>query len=294
MGKKIDGKQIALQIRKEVQQKNEAFVAKYEMQPCLAVILVGNHPASLSYVQSKVKACKEVGMESRLIQLDAEVSEADLLKEIEKLNQDAYVDGILVQLPLPQHIHEDTVVYAIDPNKDVDGFHPINIGKMMLGVDTFYPCTPHGVIKMLEAISYDLCGKNVVVIGRSMIVGKPMAQLCLEQNATVTACHSKTKDLTFYTKHADVIIVAVGKPLFLTEDQVSPGAVVIDVGINRNAKGKLVGDVDTESVLKVADYVTPVPGGVGPMTITMLLWNTIIAAERRVLAGTKNNHCFLG
>ena len=147
---------------------------------------------------------------------------------------------------------------------------------------------------MLEAISYDLCGKNVVVIGRSMIVGKPMAQLCLEQNATVTVCHSKTKDLTFYTKHADVIIVAVGKPLFLTEDQVSPGAVVIDVGINRNAKGKLVGDVDTESVLKVADYVTPVPGGVGPMTITMLLWNTIIAAERRVLAGTKNNHCFLG
>ena len=192
MGKKIDGKQIALQIRKEVQQKNEAFVAKYEMQPCLAVILVGNHPASLSYVQSKVKACKEVGMESRLIQLDAEVSEADLLKEIEKLNQDAYVDGILVQLPLPQHIHEDTVVYAIDPNKDVDGFHPINIGKMMLGVDTFYPCTPHGVIKMLEAISYDLCGKNVVVIGRSMIVGQPMAQLCLEQNATVTVCHSKT------------------------------------------------------------------------------------------------------
>ena len=193
----------------------------------------------------------------------------------------------MVQLPLPKHIAEDKVVNAIDPKKDVDGFHPVSIGKMMLGEETFYPCTPYGVIKMLESIQYDLSGKNVVVIGRSMIVGKPMAQLCLERNATVTICHSKTKDLNFYTKNADVIIVAVGKPNFLKGDQISKGSIVIDVGINRNAEGKLVGDVDTESVKAIADYVTPVPGGVGPMTITMLLWNTAIAAERRVQLGEK-------
>lgn len=287
MGNLIDGKKIALQIREEVTKKNEAFVAKYGVKPCLVVILIGNHPASLSYVKSKVKGCEQVGMESRLIQLEETITEEALLVEIEKLNQDAQVDGILVQLPLPKHIAEDKVVNAIDPKKDVDGFHPISIGKMMLGEETFYPCTPYGVLKMLDSIDYDLTGKNVVVIGRSMIVGKPMAQLCLERNATVTICHSKTKDLNFYTQNADVVIVAVGKPLFLTGDQISPGAIVIDVGINRNAEGKLVGDVDTDSVRAVADYVTPVPGGVGPMTITMLLWNTAIAAERRVQLGEK-------
>ena len=287
MGKLIDGKQIALQIRAEVTKKNVVFVEKYGVKPCLVVILIGNHPASLSYVKSKVKGCQEVGMESRLIQLEETITEEALLDEIEKLNQDAQVDGILVQLPLPKHIAEDKVVNAIDPKKDVDGFHPVSIGKMMLGEETFYPCTPYGVIKMLESIQYDLSGKNVVVIGRSMIVGKPMAQLCLERNATVTICHSKTKDLNFYTKNADVIIVAVGKPNFLKGDQISKGSIVIDVGINRNAEGKLVGDVDTESVKAIADYVTPVPGGVGPMTITMLLWNTAIAAERRVQLGEK-------
>ena len=282
MGKKIDGKQIALQIRKEVQQKNEAFVAKYEMQPCLAVILVGNHPASLSYVQSKVKACKEVGMESRLIQLDAEVSEADLLKEIEKLNQDAYVDGILVQLPLPQHIHEDTVVYAIDPNKDVDGFQPVNLGKLLLQQKSFQPCTAKSVMRILKEIGMeDLSGKHAVVIGRSNIVGKPVAQLLLKQHATVTICHSKTADLKKFTKQADLLVVAIGRARMIDASYVKAGAVVIDVGVNRDENGKLCGDVDFASVEPLASYLTPVPKGVGPMTSVMLLENTLEAYEER-------------
>jgi len=244
------------------------------------VILVGDNPASQVYVRNKVKACHEGGLHSVLEQYPANTSEQALLARVQALNRDPAIHGILVQLPLPAHIDAHKVIEAISPAKDVDGFHVSSAGALMVGQPGFWPCTPYGCMKMLESIGYDLKGKHAVVIGRSNIVGKPMALMLLQKNATVTVCHSATSDLKAMTLQADVIVAAVGKINVLTADMVKPGAVVIDVGMNRKADGKLCGDVDFEGVKKVAGYITPVPGGVGPMTITMLLVNTLEAAER--------------
>jgi len=252
--------------------------------PGLAVILVGENPASQVYVRNKVKACLDAGLHSVLEKYEASMSEAALLARIAALNADPAIHGILVQLPLPAHIDAHKVIEAISPAKDVDGFHVASAGALMVGQPGFWPCTPYGCMKMLESIGYDLKGKHAVVIGRSNIVGKPMALMLLQKNATVTICHSATPDLKAMTLQADVIVAAVGKRNVLTADMVKPGAVVIDVGMNRNEEGKLCGDVDFEGVKKVAGWITPVPGGVGPMTITMLLVNTLEAAER-VAAG---------
>ena len=246
----------------------------------LAVILVGDNPASQVYVRNKVKACEQTGIHSSLEQYDANMSEADLLARVDSLNKDSNIHGILVQLPLPSHIDAQKVIEAISPEKDVDGFHVASAGALMTGLPGYWPCTPHGCMKMLDHIGYNLRGKHAVVIGRSNIVGKPMALMLLQQNATVTICHSATADLKTHTLQADVIVAAVGKRKVLTADMVKPGAVVIDVGMNRDDQGKLCGDVDFESVSQVASYITPVPGGVGPMTITMLLVNTLESAER--------------
>ena len=247
--------------------------------PGLAVILVGDSPASQVYVRNKVKACEDNGLHSVLEKYDASLSEADLLARVEALNHDPAIHGILVQLPLPAHINAQKVIEAISPEKDVDGFHVASAGALMVGQPGFWPCTPYGCMKMLDSIGFDLRGKHAVVIGRSNIVGKPMALMFLQKNATVTICHSATADLKAMTLQADVIVAAVGKRNVLTADMVKPGAVVIDVGMNRNEEGKLCGDVDFEGVKEVAGYITPVPGGVGPMTITMLLVNTLEAAE---------------
>jgi len=248
--------------------------------PGLAVVLVGENPASQVYVRNKVKACQDNGLHSVLEQHPATLSEAELLARVDVLNQDPAIHGILVQLPLPPHIDAHKVIEAISPSKDVDGFHVGSAGALMVGQPGFWPCTPYGCMKMLESIGYDLSGKHAVVIGRSNIVGKPMALMLLQKNATVTICHSATQNLKAMTLQADVIVAAVGKRNMLTADMVKPGAVVIDVGMNRNEEGKLCGDVDFEGVKQVAGYITPVPGGVGPMTITMLLVNTLEAAER--------------
>jgi methylenetetrahydrofolate dehydrogenase (NADP+)/methenyltetrahydrofolate cyclohydrolase len=248
--------------------------------PGLAVILVGDNPASQVYVRNKVKGCQDCGFHSVLDKHDANLSEADLLARIDALNHDPAIHGILVQLPLPAHIDATKVIEAISPAKDVDGFHVASAGALMTGMPGFWPCTPYGCMKMLESINFDLRGKHAVVIGRSNIVGKPMALMLLQKNATVTICHSGTKDLKAMTLQADVIVAAVGKRNVLTADMVKPGAVVLDVGMNRNDAGKLCGDVDFEGVRQVAGAITPVPGGVGPMTITMLLVNTLEAAER--------------
>ena len=252
--------------------------------PGLAVILVGDSPASQVYVRNKVKACQDNGLHSVLEQYPATLSEADLLARVAALNQDPTIQGILVQLPLPAHIDAHMVIEAISPAKDVDGFHVASAGALLVGQPGFWPCTPYGCMKMLESLNggkgYDLRGKHAVVIGRSNIVGKPMALMLLQQNATVTVCHSGTTNLKVLTLQADVIVAAVGKRNVLTADMVKPGAVVIDVGMNRNDEGKLCGDVDFAGVKEVAGYITPVPGGVGPMTITMLLVNTLEAAER--------------
>jgi methylenetetrahydrofolate dehydrogenase (NADP+)/methenyltetrahydrofolate cyclohydrolase len=242
-------------------------------------VLVGENPASQVYVRNKVKACAEAGMHSVLEQYPATLSQAELLARIQALNNDPGIHGILVQLPLPPHIDANLVIEAISPAKDVDGFHVASAGALMVGQQGFWPCTPYGCMKMLESIGYSLRGKHAVVIGRSNIVGKPMAIMLLQQNATVTICHSATTDLKAITLQADVIVAAVGKRNVLTADMVKPGAVVLDVGMNRNDAGKLCGDVDFEGVSRVAGYITPVPGGVGPMTITMLLVNTLAAAE---------------
>ena len=276
---RIDGIALSHKLRADVSSRAAALKAK-GITPGLAVILVGENPASQVYVRNKVKACQESGLHSLLEKYSEDMSEKALLERIESLNQDPSIHGILVQLPLPLHIDAQRVIEAISPNKDVDGFHIASAGALMTGMPGFWPCTPYGCMKMLESIAYDLKGKHAVVIGRSNIVGKPMAMMLLQKNATVTICHSATPDLKAMTLLADVIVAAVGKRNVLTADMVKPGAVVLDVGMNRNDEGKLCGDVDFEGVEKVASYITPVPGGVGPMTITMLLVNTLEAAER--------------
>jgi methylenetetrahydrofolate dehydrogenase (NADP+)/methenyltetrahydrofolate cyclohydrolase len=280
----IDGKAIAARLRESI----AADVAQLKAGgtvPGLAVVLVGEDPASRVYVSMKEKACAQAGIYSDEHKLPAETSEAELLTLIDELNKNSRIDGILVQLPLPKHINESRVLEAISPAKDVDGFHPYNVGRLVTGNPLFRPCTPYGVMKMLEFTGVDLTGKEVVVVGRSNIVGKPVALMCLAQNATVTLCHSRTKDLAEQVGRADVLIAAVGRPEMIKGDWIKEGAVVIDVGVNRVGEKKLVGDVEFESALKRAGAITPVPGGVGPMTITMLLYNTVESARRRQKQG---------
>ncbi len=279
----IDGKALSTQLRTEVAARAAALKTK-GITPGLAVVLVGDNQASQVYVRNKVKACEEVGFHSVLEKYDATMTEAELLARVEALNNDPSIHGILVQLPLPKHIDDHKVIETISPAKDVDGFHVASAGALMVGEVGFKACTPYGCMKMLESIGMkDLRGKHAVVIGRSNIVGKPMAMMLLAANATVTVTHSGTADLGAMTRQADVIVAAVGKVNVLTADMVKPGAVVIDVGMNRDAAGKLCGDVDFDGVKEVAGYITPVPGGVGPMTITMLLVNTMESAERSAL-----------
>ncbi|MDZ5460196.1 bifunctional methylenetetrahydrofolate dehydrogenase/methenyltetrahydrofolate cyclohydrolase FolD [Azohydromonas lata] len=275
----IDGVALSRQIRTELAQRAAALSAAGHT-PGLAVILVGDNPASQVYVRNKVKACHDTGLHSVLEQYPASMTEQELLARVRALNEDASIHGILVQLPLPAHIDAHKVIETISPVKDVDGFHVASAGALMVGQEGFKPCTPYGCMKMLQAIGCNPRGKHAVVIGRSNIVGKPMAMLLLQANATVTVCHSGTPDLAYHTRQADIVVAAVGKRNVLTADMVKPGAVVIDVGMNRNDEGKLCGDVDFEGVREVASAITPVPGGVGPMTITMLLVNTVEAAER--------------
>ncbi|WP_044640382.1 bifunctional methylenetetrahydrofolate dehydrogenase/methenyltetrahydrofolate cyclohydrolase FolD [Risungbinella massiliensis] len=279
MAKIIDGKAIAQEVRNELKGKVADLTHK-GITPGLTVILVGNNPASEVYVRGKIRACEEVGIRSELISLPAEVSEADLLLKIKELNKDDQVHGILVQLPLPNHISESNVIETIAYQKDVDGFHPESVGRMVTGLETFLPCTPHGIMELLSRTGVDLNGKHAVVVGRSNIVGKPMALLLQQQNATVTMCHSRTVDLPSFTRQADVLVAAVGKVGLITKEHVKEGAVVIDVAMNRDVEGKLCGDVLFDEVSEVASAITPVPGGVGPMTIAMLLKNTVISAER--------------
>ena len=285
----IDGKKLAAQFRAELKEKVEALKAA-GIQPGLAVVLVGNNPASRSYVTAKEKACAEIGIYSLDNRLPEDTSQQELLELIERLNNDDAIHGILVQLPLPKHIDENKVLLAIKPEKDVDGFHPMNVGKLVIGQETFLPCTPHGVVQMLLRNGIRLDGANIVVVGRSNIVGKPLANLLFQKaktgNATVTICHTHTKDLARHTREADIVIAAAGRPNTITADMIREGAVVIDVGVNRvqadTPKGyRLVGDVDFNGVKEKASLLTPVPGGVGPMTITMLLFNTIQAAALR-------------
>lgn len=276
----IDGKMISAQVRAEIAEKTSDFVRRTNTRPGLAVIIVGEDPASQVYVRNKARACEQVGFYSETHALPAETSEETLLSLIDALNKNEKIHGILVQLPLPKHLDEQKIILAIDKNKDVDAFHPYNVGRIMLGEPVFLPCTPAGVMELLRRYQVDISGKECVVVGRSNIVGKPMAMLLLAANGTVTICHSRTAHLAEVCRRADILICAIGKPNFFTADMVKPGAVAIDVGINRGADGKLCGDVDFASVEKVASYLTPVPGGVGPMTITMLLQNTLRAAEQ--------------
>lgn len=273
----IDGKKIAADIRKEIAEEVALLNKKVGVSPALAVVLVGEDPASAVYVRNKKRACEEIGIRSVSHDLSAENSEADLLKLIDSLNNDKEINGILVQLPLPKHISEAKVLEAIRPEKDVDCFHPVNVGLLSLNKAYLKPCTPAGVIELLDRSGIKIEGKDAVIIGRSNIVGKPAIQLLLQRNATVTVCHSKTKDIGEKCKKADIIVAAVGIAEFLKGNMVKEGAVIIDVGINRNAEGKLVGDVAFDEVSKVASYITPVPGGVGPMTIAMLMKNTLTA-----------------
>jgi len=274
----INGKDLGQELRLEM--KEEVSLLKEKgITPHLTVVLVGDNPASRSYVKGKEKACAQVGMSSSLIQLPSETTEEELLQVIREQNVDDSVHGILVQLPLPGQISEKKVIETIDPRKDVDGFHPVNIGRMMTGEDTFLPCTPYGIVEMIKSKNIPVEGKNVVVIGRSNIVGKPVGQLLLNENATVTYCHSRTKDLKAHTRNADILIVAIGRANVIDKEYIKEGAAVIDVGINRLEDGGLTGDVDFESAKERAGYITPVPKGVGPMTITMLLKNTIKAAK---------------
>ncbi|MGE7881069.1 bifunctional methylenetetrahydrofolate dehydrogenase/methenyltetrahydrofolate cyclohydrolase FolD [Bacillus sp. NPDC094077] len=275
----IKGNEVAE--KKRAQLKDEVVKLKEQgIVPGLAVILVGEDPASRSYVKGKEKGCEQVGIYSELIELPETITEDRLLAEIDRLNDDDRINGILVQLPLPKHIEEKAIIERISPEKDVDGFHPISVGRMMTGQDTFLPCTPHGIVELVKETNLDISGKHVVVIGRSNIVGKPVGQLFLNENATVTYCHSKTQNIKELSKLADILIVAVGRPKMVTADYIKEGAVVIDVGVNRLETGKLCGDVDFDNVLDVAGYITPVPKGVGPMTITMLLHNTVESAKR--------------
>lgn len=285
----IDGKAIAAQVRGEVAEKVSALKAK-GITPCLAVILVGENPASVSYVTGKQKALAEVGMADRSLHLPESTTEEELLKIIDNLNKDTAVHGILVQLPLPEHINEEKVLLAIDPEKDVDGFHPMNVGNLVIGKKVFLPCTPHGIIVLLEKMGIETRGKHAVVIGRSNIVGKPVSLLLArkETNCTVTICHTGTKNMAEMTRQADILIAATGRPHTVTKDMVKPGAVVIDVGVNRipddtkKSGFRLTGDCDYADLLETASFITPVPGGVGPMTIAMLMFNTLESAENRL------------
>ena len=274
----IDGKELAKKTRQNL--KLECDELKKEgINPKLAVIMVGDNPASKVYAKNKSKACQEVGIEYEEYLLDSNIKQEELIKLIKKLNEDKTINGILLQSPIPNGLDINEAFRTIDYKKDVDGFHPMNVGKLALGQDTFVSCTPYGVMRMFEEYNIDLCGKNVVILGRSNIVGKPLSQCCLNKNATVTICHSKTQNTKKITKEADIVISAIGKPKFITQDMVKDGAVIIDVGINRNENGKIVGDVDFENVKEKASYITPVPGGVGPMTIAMLINNVIKAAK---------------
>lgn len=280
MAKLIDGKQISAQIRAELAEETKAFIARTGVTPGLAVIIVGDNPASQVYVRNKRRACAEIGYYSEAYELPGETTQEDLMALVRRLNDDDKIHGILVQLPLPKHLDENEVLLAIDPKKDVDAFHPVNVGRIMIGDYDFLPCTPAGVMALLEKSGISPEGKEVVVVGRSNIVGKPQAMLMLHANATVTICHSRTKDLAAVCRRADILVAAIGKADFFTADYIKEGAVVIDVGMNRRADGKLTGDVDFTSVEPKASYITPVPGGVGPMTITMLMKNTLTAARR--------------
>lgn len=275
----INGKEISAQIRAEIREECAAFVARRGYAPGLAVVIVGEDPASQVYVRNKARACEEVGFYSEVLRMPERTTQEELNAVIDRLNADSRIHGILVQLPLPRHLDEEAVTLRIDPRKDVDAFHPYNVGKILLGEAGFLPCTPAGVMELLRRSGIDPAGKRCVVIGRSNIVGKPMALLLLAANGTVTVCHSRTKDLAAITREAEILVSAVGRAGFVRADMVHPGAVVIDVGMNRDADGKLVGDVDFPAVEPIASAITPVPGGVGPMTITMLLRNTLRAAE---------------
>jgi len=278
MAKLLMGKEVSARIKAELKTEVENL-KKEGINPGLAVIIVGEDPASQVYVRNKERACEECGIYSEKYALTAETTQEELLKLIDELNNKSSISGILVQLPVPKHIDESKVLLTIDSTKDVDGFHPVNVGKMVIGEDTFLPCTPAGIIEMIKRTDIDIEGKECVVIGRSNIVGKPMAMLMLKENATVTIAHSRTKDLKEVTKRADIIVAAIGKAKFVTADYVKEDAVVIDVGMDRDENGKLCGDVDFESVSKVASAITPVPGGVGPMTVTMLLVNCLRSVE---------------
>lgn len=277
----VSGKDLAVEKRALIKEKVSELHMENNIQPSLAVILVGQDPASQSYVRAKEKACEEAGIKSILEEYPSSISQEELLDRITHFNDDASVHGILVQLPLPDHIDELAVIEHISPNKDVDGFHPVNIGRMMIDQKSFLPCTPYGIVEMIKSLDVSISGKHVVVIGRSNIVGKPVGQLLLKEDATVTYCHSRTKDLASITKQADILIAAVGRAKLIGPEYVKEGAIVIDVGVNRLETGKLCGDVDFESVKEKASFITPVPGGVGPMTITMLLHNTLQSAQNQ-------------
>ena len=276
----INGRELADQMQAEIQ-KDVEKMTQQGIQPGLVVLLVGENPASQTYVRNKERAAANIGIVSEVDKLPETISEEELLAEIDTYNQDSRFHGILVQLPLPKHIDEEKILLAIDPKKDVDGFHPMNLGRLFVGKPEMIPCTPYGIMKMFEAYDIDLTGKRAVIIGRSNIVGKPMAQLLLMKNATVTIAHSKTEHLAEVAKEADILVVAIGRGHFVTKEFVKPGAVVIDVGMNRNQEGKLIGDVAFDEVSEIASYITPVPKGVGPMTITMLMYQTVEAAKKQ-------------
>lgn len=278
----IDGKAIAAEIKAELAEKVKIFKAEYNITPTLAVIIVGEDLASQVYVRNKEKACNDIGFDSIVLPMPEDVSEQTLLTTIEGLNYCPDIHGILVQLPLPKHLNEEKILLAIDPKKDVDAFHPYNVGKLMQGNPTFLPCTPAGVMELLKRYDIEVAGKECIIVGRSNIVGKPLSMLTLQANGTVTICHSKTKDLKEACKRADILIAAIGKPRFFDASYIKDGAVVIDVGINRDENGKLCGDVDFDAVKDIASYITPVPGGVGPLTIAMLMKNTFKAVEELV------------
>lgn len=278
----IDGKAVSAEVRAEIKAETEKFISESGITPGLAVIIVGNNPASQVYVRNKKRACGEVGFFSTVIEMPEETTESELLDKIAELNSDEKIHGILVQLPLPKHISEEKIILAIDPKKDVDAFHPYNVGRIVTGDYDLAPCTPSGVMELLRRYGISVRGKECVIAGRSNIVGKPMALLMLSADATVTVCHSKTANLAEVCRRADILITAIGKPKFFGADAVKDGAVVIDVGINRTEDGKLCGDVDFDAVLGKVSAITPVPGGVGPMTITMLLRNTLSAAKKTV------------
>jgi methylenetetrahydrofolate dehydrogenase (NADP+)/methenyltetrahydrofolate cyclohydrolase len=279
----MEGKPIAAQIREEIKQQVQQLGAEHNITPGLAVVIVGEDPASQIYVNSKHKACQELGLYSEVIRLSAESSEAELLTMIDTLNQRRDIHGILVQLPIPKHINEGRILEAIDPAKDVDGFHPVNTGRLFSGQPTIYPCTAYGIIKILELYQIPIKGQHAVIVGRSNIVGKPTAIMLMDRHATITICHSRTKDLAQLTRQADILITALGKPNFITGDMVKEGVVVVDAGINRGEGKKIYGDVDFASVSPLAAAITPVPGGVGVLTITMLLYNTVICAKKSLI-----------